>query len=153
MELVKNIVVDFCLFSLIEGFIFCLFFDKIGECRKFKWYEILILSIGNCIISQVFPPVAYQIIVLFYMSFIIKIFDKQYNVIYYIKIVFFSIIFMLITEMMFAMFYEFILNFNDFVSINILNKFITTIPMRLFQIIILYKGDKIMKIWYGEVRK
>ena len=140
MELVKDIVVDFCLFSLIEGFIFCLFFDKIGGCKKFKWYETLILSIGNCIISQVFPPVVYQIIVLFYMSFIIKIFDKQYNVIYYIKIVFFSIIFMLIFEVGIFILYD--IFFNLIFTENILKTFIGTIPIRILQIYTIFYLSK-----------
>lgn len=136
MELVKDVVVDFCLFSLIEGFIFCLFFEKIGGCKKFKWYEVLILSIGNCIISQTFLPIIYQIVILVYMSFILKLFDKQYKIYYYIKIVFLSIIFMLITEMLFAMFYELFFNI-IFSNTNELNNFIITIPIRIIQIILI----------------
>ena len=41
MELLKNIIVDFCLFSLIEGWILTQFYEKICNCRKFKWYEKL----------------------------------------------------------------------------------------------------------------
>lgn len=152
MELVKDVVVDFCLFSLIEGFIFCLFFEKIGGCKKFKWYEVLILSIGNCIISQTFLPIIYQIVILVYMSFIIKLFDKQYKIYYYIKIVFLSIIFMLITEMLFAMFYDFVLNIN-FIKIKEVKNFIAMIPIRILQIFLIMKGTNIMKIWMGEVRK
>ena len=68
MELLKSIVIDFVLFSGIEGFIFCLFFEKIGGCRKFKWYEWLILSIGNCLISQLLPPTLYQFVCVLWMS-------------------------------------------------------------------------------------
>ena len=52
LEFIKGCVIDFVLFSGIEGFIFCLFFEKIGGCRKFKWYEIVGLSIINCLISN-----------------------------------------------------------------------------------------------------
>lgn len=62
MEVLKNLVIDFGLFSGIEGFIFCLFFEKIGKCRKFKWYEWFILSVGNCLISNFLPPMIYQIV-------------------------------------------------------------------------------------------
>ena len=59
--MLREIVTDFVLFSGIEGFISCLFFEKIGGCRKFKWYEWLILSLGNCVISASFSPVIFQI--------------------------------------------------------------------------------------------
>ena len=72
MELLKSIVVDFVLFSGIEGFIFCLFFEKIGGCRKFKWYEWLILSFGNCVISQMLPPTIYQVVCIIWMSIILN---------------------------------------------------------------------------------
>lgn len=60
--MLREIITDFVLFSGIEGFLLCLFFERIGNCRKFKWYEWLILSIGNCLISQLFPPLLYQFI-------------------------------------------------------------------------------------------
>lgn len=152
MELVKDVVVDFCLFSLIEGFIFCLFFEKIGGCKKFKWYEVLILSIGNCIISQVFPPVLYQIIILFYMSIAISAFDKKYNIRYYFKIVFLSIVFMLVVEMNFGIIFELIFKEN-FISISLFYSFLISLFLRILEIFFIFKGEKIMKIWWGEVRK
>lgn len=39
MEMIKDIIIDFVLFSGIEGFIVCIFFQNIGKCRKFKWHE------------------------------------------------------------------------------------------------------------------
>lgn len=46
IELLKDIMVDFILFSAIEGAIFCLFFNIVGECKKFTWWETT-LNIGN----------------------------------------------------------------------------------------------------------
>ena len=153
MELVKNVVVDFCLFSLIEGFIFCLFFEKIGGCKKFKWYEIFLLSLGNCIISQIFPPVVYQIIAIFYMIFYLKIF-KKINIIRNIKIVSISMILMMIIEMTIAMLYEILFGIN-FVKIDIFESFLFSIPIKIIEIyliLIFWRNNK-MKMWFGQVRK
>ena len=152
MELVKDVVVDFCLFSLIEGFIFCLFFEKIGRCKKFKWYEIFVLSLGNCIISQIFPPVLYQIIILFYMSFIIKLFDNKYKIYFYIKITFISIIFMLIFEVGIFILYD--IFFNLIFTENTLKTFLGTIPIRILQIyIIFYLFKRRIKLWKFGLEK
>jgi hypothetical protein len=39
MKVITDIVIDFILFSGVEGFIFCLFFERVCGCRKFKLYE------------------------------------------------------------------------------------------------------------------
>lgn len=136
MGLIKDVVIDFCLFSLIEGFIFCLFFEKIGGCKKFKWYEIFILSIGNCIISQVFPPVVYQIIAIFYMSILLKVL-KELKIIKSIRLVLISIILMMTIEMIFAIFYEVLFDI-DFTKINTIKSFILSIPMKIIEIILIF---------------
>lgn len=135
MELVKDVVVDFCLFSLIEGFIFCLFFEKIGGCRKFKWYEVLILSIGNCIISQVFPPIIYQIIAIFYMSILLNLLKIE-KIFKCLKIVITSMILMMIIEMIFAMIYEVLFKI-DFVHCNDYLLFLFVIPIRVVEILLI----------------
>ena len=135
MELVKDVVVDFCLFSLIEGFIFCLFFEKIGGCRKFKWYEVLILSIGNCIISQVFPPIIYQIIAIFYMSILLNLLKIE-KIFKCLKIVITSMILMMIIEMIFAMIYEVLFKI-DFVHCNDYLLFLFVIPIRAVEILLI----------------
>lgn len=97
MELIKDVVVDFCLFSLIEGFILCKFYEKICKLNKFKFNEIFILSLGNCLISTLFPPVFYQIIIILWIGMFLKIFRKiNYN--FGLKYGLFSMIFVLITE-------------------------------------------------------
>lgn len=66
--MLREMIIDFMLFSGIEGFIFCLFFEKVGECRRFKWYEWLVLSMGNCLISQLLPPTLYQFVCVLWMG-------------------------------------------------------------------------------------
>ena len=148
MELLKSIVVDFVLFSSIEGFIFCLFFEKIGKCRKFKWYEWLILSIGNCLISQLLPPLLYQVVCIIWMALFIH-FSNEKNIFDSVKLSFKSVIFFLVCEMLFAMFYDFILEL-DFTNAKNIVVFIMTLPIRLVEIILI-RRYKTMKIWIGGV--
>ena len=150
MELLKSIVVDFVLFSSIEGFIFCLFFEKIGKCRKFKWYEWLILSIGNCLISQLLPPLLYQVVCIIWMALFIH-FSNEKNIFDTVKLSFKSVIFFLVCEMLFAMFYDFILEL-DFTNAKNIVVFIMTLPIRLVEIILI-RRYKTMKIWIGESKK
>ena len=146
--MLREIVTDFVLFSGIEGFIFCLFFEKVGECRKFKWYEWLILSIGNCLISQLLPPLLYQFVCIIWMVLFIH-FSNEKNIFDSVKLSFKSVIFFLVCEMLFAMFYDFILEL-DFTNAKNLVVFIMTLPIRLVEIILI-RRYKTMKIWIGGV--
>lgn len=105
MEMIKDIIIDFVLFSGVEGFIFCLFFEKIGKCRKFKWYEWLILSVGNCLISKMFPPVLYQIIMIVWMTTFLYIGNRN-SLFDRLKLSFQSLVFFLICEMLVSMLYD-----------------------------------------------
>ncbi len=141
MELLKNIIIDFCLFSLIEGYIYCLFFKVFGNLKEFKNYEVFVLSIGNCLISQIFPPVIYQFFMILWMSIVLKIYhnNKFFN---NIKNGFYGLIFTLITEMPFAMLYEYIFN----IRFNLFNKykmFLLIIPIRFIQIKIINNLKKV----------
>ena len=146
--MLREIVTDFVLFSGIEGFIFCLFFEKVGECRRFKWYEWLILSIGNCLISQLLPPLLYQFICIIWMALFIH-FSNEKNIFDSVKLSFKSVIFFLVCEMLFAMFYDFILEL-DFTNAKNIVVFIMTLPIRLVEIILI-RRYKAMKIWIGSV--
>ena len=146
--MLREIVTDFVLFSGIEGFIFCLFFEKVGECRKFKWYEWLILSIGNCLISQLLPPLLYQVVCIIWMALFIH-FSNEKNIFDSVKLSFKSVIFFLVCEMLFAMFYDFILEL-DFTNAKNIVVFVMTLPIRLVEIILI-RRYKTMKIWIGGV--
>lgn len=138
MELLKSIVIDFVLFSGVEGFIFCLFFEKVGECRKFKWYEWLVLSIGNCVISQIFPPTIYQAIMILWLSFILYIINKTKTFKYCIKQAIFSIILFFIYEVLYSIIILNILKFDALVDNLLLNEnielFVFIIPLRILEI-------------------
>ena len=143
MELLKDIIIDFCLFSLIEGWIYCLFFEKICGCNKFKWYQIIMLSFGNCIISQIFPPLIYQCFMILWMHLILNKINK-FNIKNF-KFGFFVMIFQLITEMPIAFLYDTIFKF-DFVYQNCIVLFLFMMPIRFLQYYIInfiYNHNKV----------
>lgn len=146
--MLREMVTDFVLFSGIEGFIFCLFFEKVGECRKFKWYEWLILSVGNCLISQLLPPLLYQFICIIWICSFLHI-SNNLSILNGLKLSFKSVVFFLICEMVFAMLYELILDI-DFTNIDDLKLFASMIPVRIIEILFIRRW-KAMKIWMGGV--
>lgn len=146
--MLREMVTDFVLFSGIEGFIFCLFFEKVGECRKFKWYEWLILSIGNCLISQLLPPLLYQFVCIIWICSFLHI-SNNLSILNGLKLSFKSVIFFLIFEMVFAMIYEVMFNI-DFSVLDNTKAFMFMMPIRLVEILFLRRWN-IMKIWFGGV--
>lgn len=60
----KSMLMDYVLFSLIEGIIFNLFFINIGKLNRIKWWQVPIMAFINCVLSCVLPPLAYQPIVI-----------------------------------------------------------------------------------------
>ena len=138
MEFIKSCMADFILFGGLEGFIFCLFFEKIGECRKFKWYEWLVLSIGNCIISKTFPPMIYQIVMCFWMSFILY-FTKKFNISLSIKYPFIWFFIMFIIEILYSILLEKTIKYDDFINPYFI---ISSILMVMFGTL-----TKIMPMW------
>lgn len=159
MEMIKDIIIDFVLFSGIEGFIFCLFFEKIGKCRKFRWYEIILLGLGNSIISTKFHPIIYQFCMIIWMSFIIKMFNKDNNIKRILKYTSLSILYFCIYEVLYSII---LLKLFDFDWLNsckcnieeIFTRFLFMIPLRVLEIgsIFLYKGRRnTMKVILGGV--
>lgn len=139
MELVKNIVVDFCLFSLIEGFILCKFYERICKVNRFKINEIFVLSLINCLISTILPPLFYQIIIILWIGVFLKIF-KKIKYIIGVKYGLLSMIFVLITEAIVLFILE-CLNLKVFISNNNVY-YIYFIFIKIFQLIII----KIIKL-------
>ena len=146
--MLREMVIDFVLFSGIEGFIFCLFFEKVGECRRFKWYEWLVLSIGNCLISQLLPPLLYQFVCIIWICSFLHI-SNNLSILNGLKLSFKSVIFFLIFEMVFAMIYEVLFNI-DFSVLDNTKAFMFMMPIRLVEILFLRRWN-IMKIWFGGV--
>lgn len=160
ISFINKCLVDFVLFSGIEGFISSLFFYIIGKHKKFRLKEIVLLSFGNCIISQIFPPIIYQTLIFIWMGFFLYL-TKRTKFIQGLKLSFLVMFYTLICEMSIGMVYEFILNVKDFSSLSPVDNFITMIPIRIAEIfgvfVIEYinKRRKLMesKFWYGEIDK
>ena len=133
------------LFSGIEGFIFCLFFEKIGGCRKFKWYEWLILSLGNCLISKFLPPVLYQFACIVWITLFIY-FTNEKRIFSSVKLVLVSMGFYVTTEMLFSMFYEYVLNI-DLFTYDVYSRFVVMILLRIIQIFV------VLIIYYIKKRR
>ena len=149
MELLKSIIVDFCLFGLFEGWICCLFFEKIGKTNKFKWYQILILSFINCIISKIFNPIIYQILMIIWTISFLTIY-KKFKLFKNIKYGLFCVLYMLIIEMNYSILLEIFFNIDCF-NLTILNKFIYMIPLRFMEILIIYYYEYYQKNKRGDI--
>lgn len=67
--MLREIVTDFVLFSFVEGLLYAMFFNRVCKCKKFNLFEIIVMSIGNCVVSCLFPPLIYQIIMIGWMAF------------------------------------------------------------------------------------
>ena len=136
--MLREMVIDFVLFSGIEGFIFCLFFEKVGECRKFKWYEWLILSIGNCLISQLLPPTLYQLVCVLWMSVFLYIFSVK-NIIKCMKLSALSVLYFFIYEVIYSIMLLYGLRFDglqrNLSCKDLIELFIFMIPLRIIEII------------------
>lgn len=150
--MLREMVTDFVLFSFIEGLLYAMFFNRVCKCKKFNVFEIIVMSIGNCVVSCLFPPIIYQIVMMCWMAFCLYLKNETDRTTFqYVKYSFLVMIGQLITEMIFAMFYEFILNI-DLFDCNRLKLFIVMIPLRIVQLIIIITiGGLNMKGWLGGV--
>nr|DAH11374.1 MAG TPA: hypothetical protein [Bacteriophage sp.] len=136
--MLREMVIDFVLFSGIEGFIFCLFFEKIGGCRKFKWYEWLILSIGNCLISQLLPPTLYQFVCVLWMCVFLYIVSVG-KITKCMKLSALSVLCFFIYEVIYSIVLLYGLNFDglqrNLSCKDLIELFIFMIPLRIIEII------------------
>ena len=150
--MLREMVIDFVLFSFVEGLLYAMFFNRVCKCKKFNVFEIIVMSIGNCVVSCLFPPIIYQIFMMGWMAFCLHLKNGTDRTTFqYVKYSFLVMFGQLITEMIFAMFYDFVFNI-DFSTSSSLTVFIITIPIRIIQFIIIYKlGGFNMKGWIGGV--
>ena len=158
MELLKSIIVDFCLFGLFEGIVYYYFIIKIYNCHKNKLIPLLI-GILNSIITNIIPPILYHIIIILYLGIIIYYLkNKNEKLIKCIYDGFLIILFISIIEMIISIIIE-ILFAIDLYKIN--TKFIIiyifSIIAKLIEMFIIYHYEKwrvkIMKVFIGEVVK
>lgn len=150
--MLREIVTDFVLFSFVEGLLYAMFFNRVCKCKKFNLFEIIVMSIGNCVVSCLFPPLIYQIIMIGWMAFCLYLKNGTDRTTFqYVKYSFLVMLGQLITEMVFAMFYEFVLNI-DLFDCSRLKLFVVMIPLRIVQLIIIIMiGGLNMKGWLGGV--
>lgn len=150
MNLLGNIIEDFIFFSFLESAIFYLWFRLIWNCGKFTLKDIVIVGFVNCIISQIIPPLIYQIIMTIWMGLYLRLF-KNRTLINGLFISLSAMLILLVVEMCFAMFYESYFNLN-FMSLNKMKLFIAIIPIKFFEILFIIGGHK-MKVWFSEIEK
>lgn len=150
--MLREMIIDFMLFSFVEGLLYAMFFNRVCKCKKFNIFEIIVMSIGNCVVFCLFPPIIYQIFMMGWMAFCLHLKNgTDHTTFQYVKYSFLVMVGQLITEMVFAMFYDFVLNI-DFSKSSPLTVFIIMIPIRAIQFIIIYKlGGFNMKGWMGGI--
>lgn len=158
MEL-KVILMQFALFTLVEGAIYAIFFYRWCKCNKFKLYQILIMSIGNYIISTTLAPVLYQCVMAVWMGVCICFIQKKFRV-KYVVYPLIAIATMLVIEMVYCFILE---QFGigilamtaqgDISEIgNIVCLFAYMLPTKCIEIIIFSKwGVRMSKTWAGTI--
>lgn len=152
MDLLKGMLIDFLLFSIIEAYIFTLFFNKVGGSRKFKWNEIVGLAILNCLCSTMIPPLFFHIIGITYMSIIVYR-CSDLDIKKSILVSAYATAFMFVVEIGYCIFSEYVL---DFVFYGVNNKFVTflyLIPTKIIEMILILKGGDRMKWVIGTITR
>ena len=150
--MLREMVIDFVLFSFVEGLLYAMFFNRVCKCKKFNVFEIIVMSIGNCVVSCLFSPIIYQIFMMGWMAFCLYLKNgTDHTTFQYVKYSFYGLLYSLITEMLYAMFFEFILNI-DLFNFTKVQTFAVMIPIRLLQFVVIIEWRKThMKSWLGGV--
>ena len=157
INFLKDIAIDFVLFSGIEGFILCLFFTKVCGCNKVNFIKWFIFSFVNCLISKLFPPVIYQGIMILWMAIFLYHTNNKDNYFRYLKFSSIAMGMFLVTEILYSILLNKVMNvellkffMSDFEQIK---SFIFLIPLRIIEIINIFiiRRFKEMKIILGGV--
>lgn len=139
----KSMLMDYVLFSLIEGIIFNLFFINIGKLNRIKWWQVPIMAFINCVLSCVLPPLAYQPIVI--ISNAIFLLLNKNSIKNSFKYSALSVLFFLIMETTYNVVLEVFFHF-DVIGVNRDEKlkiFLIIIPLRIIEVITLFVYRKI----------
>lgn len=139
----KSILMDYVLFSLIEGIIFNLFFINIGKLNRIKWWQVPIMAFINCALSCTLPPLVYQPIVI--ISNAIFLLLNKNSVKSSFKYSALSVLFFLIMETAYNVVLEVFFHF-DAIGVNRDEKlkiFLIIIPLRIIEVIALFVYRKI----------
>lgn len=139
----KSMLMDYVLFSLIEGIIFNLFFINIGKLNRIKWWQVPIMAFINCVLSCVLPPLAYQpIVIISNAMFLLLNKNSIKNSFKYSAL---SVLFFLIMETAYNVVLEVFFHF-DAIGVNRDEKlkiFLIIIPLRIIEVITLFLYRKI----------
>lgn len=139
----KSILIDYVLFSLIEGIIFNLFFINIGKLNRIKWWQVPIMAFINCALSCTLPPLVYQPIVI--ISNAIFLLLNKNSIKNSFKYSALSVLFFLIMETAYNVVLEVFFHF-DAIGVNRDEKlkiFLIIIPLRIIEVITLFLYRKI----------
>ena len=139
----KSILMDYVLFSLIEGIIFNLFFINIGKLNRIKWWQVPIMAFINCVLSCTLPPLVYQPIVI--ISNAIFLLLNKNSIKRSFKYSALSVLFFLIMETAYNVVLEVFFHF-DAIGVNRdekLKTFLIIIPLRIIEVITLFVYRKI----------
>jgi len=139
----KSMLMDYVLFSLIEGIIFNLFFINIGKLNRIKWWQVPIMAFINCVLSCVLPLLAYQPIVI--ISNAIFLLLNKNSIKNSFKYSALSVLFFLIMETAYNVVLEVFFHF-DAIGVNRDEKlkiFLIIIPLRIIEVITLFLYRKI----------
>ena len=139
----KSILMDYVLFSLIEGIIFNLFFINIGKLNRIKWWQVPIMAFINCALSCTLPPLVYQPIVI--ISNAIFLLLNKNSIKNSFKYSALSVLFFLIMETAYNVVLEVFFHF-DAIGVNRDEKikiFLIIIPLRIIEVITLFLYRKI----------
>lgn len=154
MEILKSVMTDYVLFSLIDSYIFCLFFKNMGKCSNIKWYECMMLGLVNSIVSTFGIPIIYQLVGILYMGIFISLKEKR-NIKDSLFLSLSASVYILTVEATYSLFVNVVFNM-DTSHFDDVKLFMMIIPMRIIEITILKRGDTIMKNmkwWFGDVEK
>lgn len=139
----KSILMDYVLFSLIEGIIFNLFFINIGKLNRIKWWQVPIMAFINCALSCILPPLVYQPIVI--ISNAIFLLLNKNSIKNSFKYSALSVLFFLIMETAYNVVLEVFFHF-DAIGVNRDEKlkiFLIITPLRIIEVITLFLYRKI----------
>ena len=139
----KSMLMDYVLFSLIEGTIFNLFFINIGKLNRIKWWQVPIMAFISCALSCTLPPLVYQPIVI--ISNAIFLLLNKNSIKNSFKYSALSVLFFLIMETAYNVVLEVFFHF-DAIGVNRDEKlkiFLIIIPLRIIEVITLFLYRKI----------
>lgn len=137
----KSMLMDYVLFSLIEGIIFNLFFINIGKLNRIKWWQVPIMAFINCALSCTLPPLAYQIVIIINNALFLILNKNKVKYSFWYSAL--GVLFFFIFETAYNFIFETIIGF-DAIGVNRDEKlkiFLLIIPLRIIEIcsIFIYK--------------